>query len=108
MYTLCLSLCAASLVAIQDKPRVPAEKADTTDYEARLNDILSKGVTPEKNANVLIWKALGPSPEGGPSMPAEFFRRLGIPEPPKEGAYFVGLQGYMRDHLKLEQDQYAH
>jgi len=29
------------------------------DYEAALNDRLGKGITPEKHANVLIWKALG-------------------------------------------------
>ena len=99
MYALSLSLLLASVVAIQDKK--PADKKDRPDYEAQLNDILSKGITPEKNANALLWQAFGPSPEGGPPMPAEFYRRLGIPEPPKQGAYFVGLQTYMRDHLKL-------
>ena len=71
MYTLSLSLLTASLLTIQEKPKTPTGK--TEDYEARLNDILSKGITPEKNANVLLWKAFGPSPEGGPCMPAEFF-----------------------------------
>ena len=103
MHTLCLSLLAASLLAIQERPKTPK----TEDYESRLNDILSKGITPEKNANVLLWQLLGPSPEGGPPMPAEFYRRLGIPEPPREGAYFVGIQRYLRDHLKLEQDEHA-
>lgn len=103
MHILSLSLLAASLLAIQEKPKTPK----TEDYESRLNDILSKGITPEKNANVLLWQALGPSPEGGPPMPAEFYRRLGIPEPPKGGAYFVGIQRYLTDHLKLEQDEHA-
>jgi hypothetical protein len=106
MYALSLSLLAASLLAIQDKPKVSADKDDKKDYEAALNDILAKGITPEKNANVLLWKALGPSPEGGPPMPAEFYRRLGIPEPPKDGEYFVGLQRYMMDHLKLQSADY--
>jgi hypothetical protein len=103
MHTLSVSLLAASLLAIQEKPKTPV--ATTEDYESRLNDILSKGITPEKNANVLLWKVLGPSPEGGPPMPAEFYRRLGIPKPPKEGAYFVGIQRYLTDHLKLERDE---
>src|SRR5438045_6275709 len=63
------------LVAAQDKPapNPPAGKAGNIDYEAELNDKLGKGITPEKNAAVLLWQALGPTPEGGPRMPAEFF-----------------------------------
>jgi hypothetical protein len=40
-------------------------------------------------------------------MPAEFFRRLGVPEPPRQGDYFVGLHAYGRDRLKLDQDGFA-
>lgn len=80
----------------------PLDKEGYIDYEAALNDRLGKGITPEKNANVLIWKALGPTPEGGAGMPAEFFKRLGIAEPPKDGTYFIGLTAYARDHLKLD------
>jgi hypothetical protein len=79
----------------------PLDKDGYVDYEAALNDRLGKGITPAKNANVLLWKALGPTPEGGAGMPAEFFKRLGIKEPPKGGAYFIGLQVYLRDHRKL-------
>lgn len=78
----------------------PAPKQ--ADYEAELNDRLGKGITPDTNANVLLWKALGPTPEGGTGMPAEFFKRLGIAEPPKQGDYFVGLSNYARDRLKIE------
>jgi hypothetical protein len=80
----------------------PLDKEGYIDYEAALNDRLGKGVTPEKNATVLLWQALGPTPEGGRGMPAEFFKRLGIKEPPKGGAYFVGLRAYLKDHLKLD------
>src|SRR5437764_836871 len=41
----------------------PLDKAGYIDYEAALNERLGKGITPEKNANVLIWQALGPKPE---------------------------------------------
>src|ERR687897_1630693 len=85
------------LLVADDKQPKPADKDGYVDYEAKLNDILSKGITPEKNANVLLWKALGPTPEGGSGMPAEFFKRLGIAEPPKEGDYFVGIFAYTRD-----------
>jgi hypothetical protein len=97
-------------------PKVPLGK-DTTvvsgpltrdgyvDYEAALNDRLGKGITPGRNANALLWKALGPAP-GGKGMPAEFFKRLGIEEPPQGGAYFIGLHKYASDHLKLERGQF--
>ena len=40
----------------------PIDKDGYIDYEAALNERLSQGVTPENNANVLIWKVLGPTP----------------------------------------------
>jgi hypothetical protein len=94
------------LLVVDDKQPKPADKDGYVDYEAKLNDILAKGITPEKNANVLLWKALGPTPEGGTGMPAEFYRRLGIPEPPRDGQYFVGLQRYMQDRLKLDREDW--
>src|SRR5262245_55897881 len=42
----------------------PLDKDGYIDYVAALNERLRQGVTPENNANVLIWKALGPRPEG--------------------------------------------
>jgi hypothetical protein len=80
----------------------PVDDEGFLDYQAALNDRLGKEITPEKNANVLLWKAIGPTPEGGDGMPAEYFKWLGIDEPPKDGAYLVGLRAYLRDHLKLE------
>jgi hypothetical protein len=75
-------------------------------YEAALNDKLAAGVTPETNANVLLWKALGPRPEGGDGMPAEYFKRLGVDPPPAAGDYFVGSTEFMKDRLKLDPDQF--
>jgi hypothetical protein len=79
----------------------PLDKEGYVDYEAALNDRLGKGITPEKNANVLIWKALGPKPEGL-AMPPEYFRLLGIEEPPERGEYFVSMSQYAKERLKLE------
>jgi hypothetical protein len=79
----------------------PLDKEGYLDYQAALNERLGKGVTPEKNANVLLWKAFGPMPEGGKGMPAEYFLLLSMEEPPKDGAYFIGLSAYGKDHLKL-------
>jgi hypothetical protein len=84
----------------------PLNKEGYVDYEAALNDRLGKGIIPEKNANVLLWKALGPTPEGGKGMPAEFFKRLGIKEPSTDGDYIVGLTRFMKDHLGLEPKDY--
>jgi hypothetical protein len=83
----------------------PLDKEGYIDYEAALNDRLGKGVIPEKNANVLLWKALGPTSEGGKRMPDEFFKRLGMEEPPKDGAYFIALRHFLKDQLELAPDQ---
>src|SRR5262245_38668674 len=115
LIALCLFTVVSALV-VGDEPKKPAPKLplsrQTTyvtgpldadgyvDYEAALNERLGKGITPEKNANVLIWKVLGPKPVGG-RMPPEFFKRLGIDEPPELGDYFVGLRRFLMDHLKL-------
>src|ERR1700730_5384270 len=53
----------------------PLDDEGYIDYETALNDRLGKGITPEKNANVLIWKALGTRPEGGEEMTKEVFKR---------------------------------
>ncbi|HKB05661.1 MAG TPA: hypothetical protein VKD90_25805 [Gemmataceae bacterium] len=72
------------------------------DYATALNDRLGKGITPTTNFNVVVWKTFGPKPEGGDGMPAEFFRFLGIEEPPEKGEYFVDLGKFMRDQLEIE------
>ena len=57
----------------------PVDKDGYIDYVAALNERLRRGVTPDNNAAVLLWKAMGPHPEKS-SMPAEFFRWLGFDE----------------------------
>jgi hypothetical protein len=68
----------------------PVDSDGYLDYVAALNERLSKGVTPENNANVLIWNTLGPNPTGT-RIPPVFFEKLGIPAPPPEGEYYVAL-----------------
>ncbi|MBY0457296.1 MAG: hypothetical protein K2V38_08170, partial [Gemmataceae bacterium] len=97
------------------KPKVPVGKETThvtgpldkhgyIDYEVALNERLKKGVTPDTNANALLWQAFGPTPEGGRGMPAEYFKQLGIPEPPKDGDYFIG--GFrFRTHAGLDDEE---
>ncbi len=74
------------------------------DYPTGLHDRLSKGITPENNANVLIWKALGPHPEGA-TMSSEFFQWLGY-EPPEQGDYMVPFGSkYLKEHANIDGDR---
>jgi hypothetical protein len=75
----------------------PLDKYGYVDYVVALNEYLRKGVTPENNANVLIWQALGPHPEGG-TMPPEYFQWLGMESPPEEGAYLARWSKFMLNH----------
>ncbi|HEY7424036.1 MAG TPA: hypothetical protein VH682_07355 [Gemmataceae bacterium] len=79
----------------------PLDEDGTIDYSVPLNERLRKGVTPDNNAVVLLWKALGPRPEGK-EMSAEFYKWLGIDAPPAKGDYFLGQDRYAKEHLKIE------
>src|SRR5205807_1844884 len=79
----------------------PLDKDGRIDYAVALNKRSRKGVTPANNANVLVWQALGPRPEGE-TMPAEFFQWLGIPEPPERGQYFIDVVPYAKDHGTID------
>lgn len=68
------------------------------DYQTALNQILSKGIEPEKNANVLLWRAIGPVPDGR-AMPRGFFKWLGMDAPPGKGDYFVGRDDFVRREM---------
>jgi hypothetical protein len=78
----------------------PLDQQGYPDYVTALNERLSQGITPQNNANVLIWQAVGPTPEGGTPMPAEYFRWLGIEPPPEKGAYLVSWKGYLQERAK--------
>lgn len=73
----------------------PVDEDGYIDYASALNKILSKGVTPDNNANVLLWQAFGPHPEGA-TMSPEFYKWLGIAAPPEKGDYFVDLLRYLQ------------
>lgn len=42
----------------------PLTEAGRLDYGAALNQMMKKGVTPETNAAVYYWRAIGPQPDG--------------------------------------------
>jgi hypothetical protein len=77
----------------------PLDQDGYIDYVTALNERVGKGVTPEKNANVLICQALGPRPEGS-MLPAEYFQWLGIEQPPEKGDYLVPWESYLEAHSK--------
>src|SRR5262245_5423904 len=98
--------------AAKKKPRLTFSKETTfftepldedgfLDYAAALNKHLSKGVTPENNANVLFWRTFGPHPEGA-MMPDDFFTWMGVPSPPEGDDYFVDLYRYAQTRLKID------
>jgi RNA polymerase sigma factor (sigma-70 family) len=84
----------------------PLDKDGFVDFEAALNERLGKGITPDKNAMVLLWKALGPTP-GGTGKPPEYFKLLGISEPSKDGDYFVDLKEFMKNRFNIEGEEYG-
>ncbi|CAN5245865.1 hypothetical protein BH11PLA2_BH11PLA2_22170 [soil metagenome] len=78
----------------------PLTKEGYVNYEAALNERLSKGIKPENNANVLLWKAMGPKPEGGNGMHPDYFKALGMTAPPEKGEYLFSNANYYREHHK--------
>jgi hypothetical protein len=84
----------------------PLDKDGYPNYPAALNERLGKGVTPENNANVLIWKAIGPRPDGKPMQP-EFFKLMGMEEQPEKGDYFIEFAKFANERLKISPDEKA-
>ena len=108
-----LLLCLASLGAAPVVlPRIPLGK-DTTrvlgpldawghvDYAAAINERRTKEIKPADNAAVLLWRAIGPRPEGALASD-KHFTILGMERPPEKGEYFVDLGQYAAQRLKLK------
>jgi hypothetical protein len=76
----------------------PRDADGRIDYAFALNERLRRGVTPASNANVVLWQAFGPRPEGA-AMAPEFYQWLGITAPPEDGAYFIDHYKYARERL---------
>jgi hypothetical protein len=72
----------------------PLRKDGSVDYVAAMNQRFSQGVTPENNAAVLFWKAVGPE-EILPEYRDKYFQMLGIPPLPEKEDYFVDLNNYI-------------
>ncbi len=74
------------------------------DYAAYLNSRLSRGVTPENNAAVLLLQALGPRPDGE-RIPPEVFSRLGLSWPGEGAPSYVSIRRQLQ--LRFRQDEFA-
>lgn len=115
-----LLLCVASSLALAagpsrpPKPVFPAGK-DTTfftgprdeqgylDLAAAVNRLMARGLKPQDNAAVYLWRAMGPAPEGR-VMPHEHFAAIGMKRPPVKGEYFIGITEFATRRLKLKPD----
>ncbi|MEX2112878.1 MAG: hypothetical protein WD845_06810 [Pirellulales bacterium] len=78
----------------------PLRADGSVDYIAAINQRFGEGVTPETNASVLIWHALGPQAYDATTRNA-FFKALGIPMPSEQGDYFVSLESFAKS-MKVE------
>jgi hypothetical protein len=72
----------------------PRRKNGYVDYLLALNGHFGQGVTPENNAAVLFWKAVGPG-EVRPEDRQQYFALLGVPALPEKGAYLADLDKYL-------------
>lgn len=77
----------------------PLDKEGYIDYEKALNESLREGVTADNNANVLLFKAFGPHPDGA-KVPEAFFAWMKTAPPPEKGDYFVSLNQYLSERHK--------
>ncbi len=80
------------------------------DYVAALNQRASEGVTPENNAAVLFWKAIGWPEWVAAQDRDQFFKMLGIQTLPEKGDYYVAFYEYAgppSDTKKLVDEQAA-
>jgi hypothetical protein len=78
----------------------PLDGHGYVDYTKELNERLRAETTPASNANVLIWKAIGPHPYET-QMPREYFKRLGAAAPAADGDYFLTFNQFLKKHLNV-------
>ena len=64
------------------------------DYVAALNRRASQGVTPENNAAVLFWKAMGPGTIDEKDR-KKYFEMLGMQPLPEKGDYFIDYDAFL-------------
>jgi hypothetical protein len=71
----------------------PVDKDGFIDYETALNERMRGKITPNSNAVVLLFAAIGPKPEGA-ELHADFYTWLGTPPPALDGAYLTPAEKF--------------
>jgi hypothetical protein len=82
----------------------PLDDDGYIDYAAALNQRMRGGIMPETNANLLLWQAIGPHPDGA-NVPTEYFNWLGTNPPSEEGTYSDRIPADPAAMLKLAQQK---
>ena len=72
----------------------PLREDGSVDYVAAINERCSKGVTPENNAAIPFWRAVGPK-EIKKGIRKRYFELLGIPELPEKGEYLISIADFV-------------
>jgi hypothetical protein len=72
----------------------PLDHDGYVDYLAALNNLCSEGVTPENNAAVPLWEAIGPNAIDA-DYREQFFKMLGINPLPGKGDYLISFNAYL-------------
>jgi hypothetical protein len=83
----------------------PLRKDGYVNYVAALNERCKKGVTPENNAAVLVWQAMGPGKIKAEIRP-RYFQMLEMQPPPEKGEYFIAFYQYLQ-RLREDKDPRA-
>ena len=82
----------------------PKTNTGYIDYASAVNQHFSGNVTPEINANILFWQAIGPAPDGI-TMDPKFFKLMGMAPPSQQEPYFLPLNHYLTEKLGLQSDE---
>jgi hypothetical protein len=72
----------------------PLKRDGTVDYVAALDQEARRGVTPENNAAVLFWQAVGPD-EIWKDPRETYFKKLEMTPLPEKGDYFIDFDEYI-------------
>jgi hypothetical protein len=85
----------------------PVDEEGYVDLEQALNNLLRGNSTPETNANVLLWQAMGPTPEGGRGMHPDYWKALGSNPPPLGAAteYAIHAEKYLPAPVPPDPDE---
>lgn len=81
----------------------PLDQHGEVDYVAALDKILSVGATPENNFVAAFWKIFGPR-HISKDVRTEYLRRIGLPNLPEKGDYYVDDYTYRKQRHKPPED----